>query len=161
MKWKPIKFKLLITLLLLVLNFITSLKSKSKSNVSFKSRNHHRLKKEELSLKAQKITITDGPISWDDLSEQAFQNLLASQTQNIIKENKDPPGTNFSTKIFDAPVTSTEIQEPKKSITFRTVSPNEDTTVNSQGHKYSSIINSNKIKNIKAGFMGGSRLTRF
>jgi len=158
MKYKPIKFRLLISLLLLLLNLITSLKSKSKSYVSDKSKNHLKLRKEELSLKGHKLTITDGPISWEDLSEQAFQNLIESQTQNFTKENNDPPG---SMRSFEAPVTSQENQETKKSITFRTVSPNEDTTVNSQGQKYSTLIGSNIYKNLKAGFMGGSRLTRF
>ena len=53
------------------------------------------------------------------------------------------------------------LDENQKSPTFRTVGPNEDTTVNYKGKKYSDIYNNNNHKIIKAGFYGKSRLTRY
>ena len=161
MKWKPIKLALMITLAFLLINFTTSLGSKSKALVISRSKNHNKIKKEVLSLKAQKLTLKDGPISWDDLSDQAFQTLIGANSQNEKKEIPYTPGQGSSFKTSYAPQPSSQTSEGTKSKTFRTVSPNDDTTINLQGQKYSNLVKTTANNNVKSGFMGGSRLTRF
>ena len=52
------------------------------------------------------------------------------------------------------------LDENQQSSTFRTVGPNEDSTVNYKGKKYSDLYQNSSSSNMKAGFYGKSRLTR-
>lgn len=159
MKCISLKFSIFILISLHMINYFNSFRLKSrirsKTHVISKDKNKFRERKEEL--KVKKFDLKDGPLSWEDLTEEAFQNLMKTQGQAIAEDNKPKePRRN-------AIISNTNSQPPSENLrskTFRTVSPNDDTTVNIEGQKYSKIFKIKNARDIKIGFMGKTRLTR-
>ena len=151
------KFIVIITLLYFVSNF--SLKSHTKIKAKAKSRSKARSKsKINKSLINMKNSKKNGPLSWDLLSDEKV-------IEKFIHDNTILDKPSIQTKPIQIPTPpqiyyNVPLSENQKSITFRTVGPNVDSTVNNKGIKYSSIINNKKGKIINPGFYGKSRLTR-
>ncbi len=161
----------LISLIVLsIIEIFTSLKINSKNQIKSKGKN-------KVKGKVSINTMKNGPLSWDLLSQD---DVLESLLKNEREENKRNNSANFAinpqNKINNRyPFTSIQdtnnlsfiqskrenTSENDKSKTFRTVGPLDDTTINNNGVKYSKIFHNKSNRNLKPGFYGSSRLTRF
>jgi hypothetical protein len=81
-----------------------------------------------------------------------------NRTHVIVNNNNIPPNLNNVPSFMGGKATLSDNQRSK---TFRTVSPFEDSTVNFKGKKYSKLFKNLNPSNVKTGFYGKSRLTRF
>ncbi len=165
MKFKNI---LLLIINLTIIQIILSLKSRSKNRSKSRAKNKERVKNSNMK--------KNGPLSWDLLyNDDGLKTLLKSERQENYKSYKLNPSDNDS-KINKFPFISNHqsnnynpnfisknelISENQISKTFRSVGPYDDSTINSNGIKYSNIYHDRSNKNLKAGFYGRSRLTRF
>lgn len=135
--------KQLCLILLIILNF--SLNSKLKNKNKIKSR----------LTKSQK----DGPLLWDNLQyDQTLAKLLKDEEEGTVGVVKE---SNFMQNKMKLISQNHAQSENQKSTTFKTVGPNDDSTINSSGKKYSKIYKrSNNNSRIHPGYYGKSRLTR-
>lgn len=152
-------------------SFRTKIKSKSKARN--KSRGKLREKAKVFNNKK------NGPLSWNIVEDETLETLLMQERNAKINNLKPSFISNpFQNKInSNYPYSSTSslnhnmntnfisknelVSENQKSKTFKSVGPYEDSTVNKIGVKYSRMYNNHPNKNLKSGFYGGSRLTRF
>ena len=161
-------YLILISLIILsLIEFILNSRSKSRSKSKSKSRGKNKEKGKILNTKK------NGPLSWDLLSEDdALETLLKSERQE--DNNKSNFLNDSQNKINRYPFTSSQQDnnpnfiskneinsENLKSKTFKSVGPYDDSTINNSGVKYSKIYHNKSNKNLKPGFYGSSRLTRF
>jgi len=129
-------------IILIILNFSLNSKLKNKNKIKSKI------------TKSQK----DGPLLWDNLQyDQTLAKLLKDEEQGdevgAVKES------NFMQNKMK--LISQNQSQNQKSKTFKTVGPNDDSTINSSGKKYSKIYKrSNNNSKIHAGYYEKSMITR-
>jgi len=154
-------------MILIILESIYGFRSKSK----IRSKNKTKIKEKGKILSSKK----NGPLSWELLStDESLEALLENEKQDLNKNYKINISSDSPNKINKYPFISNHItnnlnlnlkkenySENIKSKTFRTVGPLEDSTVNNEGEKYSRFFSNKPKRNLKPGFYGSSRLTRF
>ena len=134
-----------------------NIRSRTKIRSKTRSRNKgkFRARKSLTSLKKNE------PLSWGVLDDENYLDQIIKseiRDEDINNRIRDEP------KYAKYPSTNRRSKFPKseneKSLTFRSVGPEVDTTINRSGVKYTKIYHSGYNKNLKAGFYGSSRLTR-
>jgi hypothetical protein len=135
--------KQLCLILLIILNFSLNSKLKNKNKI-----------KSKIS-KSQK----DGPLLWDNLQyDQTLAKLLKDEEHGEVGTVKE---SNFMQNKMKLISQNQFLSQNQKSKTFKTVGPNDDSTINSLGKKYSKIYKrQNNNSRIHPGYYGKSRLTR-
>jgi hypothetical protein len=134
-----------------VLNIRSRTNLRSKSKLRNKNKGKFRERSHNLSNKK------NGPLSWNvedgDNSLSDLLNLERHNSYNYINI-KDLPKLNRNNRRNLAR------SENEKSLTFRTVGPEIDSTINRNGIKYSNMIHKENNIKLNPGFYGSSRLTR-
>jgi hypothetical protein len=154
-----------------------------------KSRTHNKGKIRGKNYKSMIKTTTDkknGPLTWDNIKyDQSLEGFLKAErmenlnnSQRNLKNNSnlnylninslassldsfnEMPHTSIMNTRKNSETSSNFISENKKSKTFRSVGPLDDSTINNKGKKYSKLYKFISRKNIQSGYYGMSRLTR-
>jgi hypothetical protein len=160
-----------LTLLVLILGCMnvlaTRTRSKLKSRMKAKLKARARSRNNKATVKA-KTEKKDGPLLWDNLQDASsmasLQPLLSRGVDNInvnsqmVRHNNHIGESRKNIPVFLGG--KVPLSENQKSLTFRTVGPSEDSTVNFKGKKYSHMFRSVNAHKINPGFYGKSRLTR-
>lgn len=147
-----LKFILLIIFLSFIISNHLRSRTKTKNKSKFKSRNKGKFR--ERSHYSKK----NGPLNWEESNENILDQFIKNERnlENSYKIKDLPKYSKF-------PYTNRRgyISDNQKSLTFRSVGPNDDSTINKNGVKYSKIYNNaNRNNKVSAGFYGSSRLTR-
>ena len=119
---------------------------------------------------------SNGPLTWDSLNDDLIegfnternthtnlhqkmirQDYIKNSRTNNFLEKKNLNNGNYNENTFNHRQTLSENQQ---SPTFRSVGPHQDSTINNQGQKYSSMINNTAKTRTSPGYYGRSRLTR-
>jgi hypothetical protein len=163
------KFKEIMIILLIFVYQINGVRVKSKSKA--KSRLQLKARNNKSTIKNLK---KNGPLSWelltdDKVLEQLINDNTPKNPPNLIaafNPMNNPPNLVGAFNPMNNPsLIQNKIQnivksDNQKSSTFRTVGPNENSTINNTGQKYSTIFSHKNNRVINAGYYGRSRLTR-
>jgi hypothetical protein len=127
-------------------------KSKAKSRLQTRSRNN------KSTIKNLK---KNGPLSWEVLTDdKVLEQLINDNSPKSSRTANTPFSQTINPSFIQNQVHHTIKSENQKSNTFRTVGPNENTTIDNNGQKYSSLFIHRNGRKMNSGYYGKSRLTR-
>jgi hypothetical protein len=154
-----LKLSMCVLIIFTCLQYTVQVKKKSRFQVKVKLRNRVQGKSGIQTVVKIKNNKKDGPLLWgttteDDILERFLKNERSGyNNNNYHNENIN----NFSSQFTNSG--NSISSENQKSKTFRSVSPYEDSTRNSNGKVYSQIFKTNHNGNFHPGYYGKSRLT--